>query len=929
MDFNRSLLSIAIATVTAFSFSSGAVAQCSGSPTSEGGDIVISVEGETCGAVSVDASPDQSGNGRVGNISVEGTIDSSVDGVALYINAVGQFDGNEPSVGNITNSGTIRSAEEGIQVGDYSQAATGIIGNIINTGEIYSVREGIDVTLDDNGQVGNIENQNKIESSEKFGLFVSTYGNSSVQDVINSGAIKSGYDDDAFKVYARENSRVGNIVNSGSIQSGYWGLVVQTNDLVGDDGNALVGNVTNSGAINAEEDALYVFANRGTIGDVVNSGTLISQDDYGLYIRTFEEGTIGTVTNSGSITSVNDDAVRFEGLSHTFVNTGTITGLTSFMGGEHTFILEGGLVDGNVEGASEIRVTGTAELTGNIFGIQPYYSNINGVNYARFDSEVECADFLEKAAASAITITDTGRLQVGTKGDVVFEVDLVQQGKLAVLLGRENNLQNGNPTARLTLQSQTVLVGEEGNAQQQTVTTPKAEFADGASILVTPDYKGDFSYGDTEQYRVLSATGITGIPAVSSASILYTVDDASVVEGQHVDVTVSTTDLSAVVADNSSDALVNQVAGFLESYLGSLDQQTAAGFIDSEQLLSISDADGLIDYLQQQYPSGDTAALAAIAAAAEQMQGEVFNNLLSRLASLRDGGRSGVSSGDVLEQGAVWLKAIGAEADQGSQSSNGTRYNGYKSRLKGISFGGDTDLTDTYTLGASFSYAEADVNVKDTSASSDIESYQLSVYSNLQNHDWFLDSIVNVGFNRTESVSYNGSVKGTSDYSSKQLGLLATGGKEFWYNNNDTLVEPRVSLEYSHLRTEDYSQSYSDGSPSTQVSSDNINVLELGAGVRFSHLLELGRGILLPEASLMLYHDVIGDAVNADVTAEVFNQTLTLRTIGVAPEKTSYKASLGVDYWMDNNLSFLLNYEHRWATGFKSDSLQAQVRYDF
>ncbi|KEI72211.1 hypothetical protein GV64_17075 [Endozoicomonas elysicola] len=159
--------------------------------------------------------------------------------------------------------------------------------------------------------------------------------------------------------------------------------------------------------------------------------------------------------------------------------------------------------------------------------------------------------------------------------------------------------------------------------------------------------------------------------------------------------------------------------------------------------------------------------------------------------------------------------------------------------------------------------------------------------------------------------------------------MLATGGKEFWYNNNDTLVEPRFSLEYSHLKTEDYSQNYSDGSPSAQISSENINVLELGTGVRFSHLVELDRGILLPEASFMVYHDVIGDAVDASVTADVFNQTLTLRTIGVDPEKTSYKASLGVDYWMDNNLSLMLNYEHRWASGFKSDSLQAQVRYDF
>ncbi|KEI72212.1 hypothetical protein GV64_17080 [Endozoicomonas elysicola] len=739
MDFNRSLLSIAIAAVTAFSFSSGAVAQCAGSPASEGGDIVISVEGETCGAVSVDASPDPEGNGRVGNISVKGTIDTSGDGAALYINAVGQFDGNEPNVGNIINSGTLRSAREGIQVGSNDQPTTGIIGDITNVGEIYSVWEGIEVELGGNGQVGTIENQNRIESSSRFGLFVGTYGNSSVQDVINSGTIKS--DDDAFKVYARENSTVGHVINSGDIQSGYWGLVVQTNNLEGDDGNALVGTVTNSGTINSDQDALYVFANRGTIGDVLNSGTLISQRDYGLYVRSYDEGTIGTVTNTGSITSVEDDAVGISGNAHTFINNGTITssngdavevygdlnqlinsgtmtGLVSFNGQGNTFILAGGLVNGNVEGVPTINVTGRTELTGNIT------SSDSGV----------------------LSIYDTGHLIVGGSGDVVYDTGLNQQGQMTVRLGAENNLNNEGATARLTLQSQVVPQMDE----PVNFSSPAITFSDGASVFVTPDYDGDFAYGDTEQYRVLSAgNGITGTASVSSESILYTVDDSSVVDGQHLDVTVSTTDLSAVVAENTSDALVTQVAGFLESYLGSLDQQATAGFIDSEQLLTISDADGLIDYLQQQYPNGDTASLAAVAAAVEQMQGEVFNNLLTRLASLRGGGRSGVSSGDLVEQSAVWIKAIGSEADQNSQSSNGTTYSGYKSRLKGISFGGDTDLSDTYTLGASFSYAEADVNVKDSSASSDIESYQLSVYSNWQRDDWFVDSVVNVGFNNT------------------------------------------------------------------------------------------------------------------------------------------------------------------------------------
>ena len=667
MDFSRSLLSIAITAITVLSFSSASNAQCSGSPASEGGDIVISVAGETCDAASVDASPDQDGNGRVGNISVEGTIDSTGDGAALYIDAIGKFDDNAPNIGNIINSGTIRSAQKGIQIGGEDQSASGIIGNIINAGEIYSVNDGIEVELDGNGQVGTIENQNKIESSSHFGLFVNTYGNSSVQDVINSGTIKSGYDDDAFKVYARENSTVGNVINSGDIQSGYWGLVIQTNDLryddeTWDDGNAVVGNVTNSGTINADQDALYVFAKRGTIGDVLNSGTLISQRDYGLYVRSDDEGTVGTVTNTGSITSVSDDAVGISGNAHTFINSGTITsasgdavevygdsnqlinsgtmtGLVSFNGQDNTFILTGGLVNGNVEGVSTINVTGSAELTGSI----------------------------SSSNAGILNIYDNGNLIVGGSGDVVYDTHLNYQGQMTVRLGAENNLNNEGATARLTLLSQVVPQMDE----PVNLSSSAISFADGASVLVTPDYDGDFAYGDTEQYRVLSAgSGIAGTPVVSSASILYTVDDASVLDSQHLDVTVSTTDLTAVVEENTSDALVTQVAGFLESYLGGLNQQAAADFIDSEQLLTVSDADGLIDYLQQQYPNGDTASLAAVAAAVEQMQGEVFNNLLTRLASLRDGGRSGVSSGDLVEQGAVWLKAIGAEADQNPQSSN-------------------------------------------------------------------------------------------------------------------------------------------------------------------------------------------------------------------------------------------------------------------
>lgn len=51
-----------------------------------------------------------------------------------------------------------------------------------------------------------------------------------------------------------------------------------------------------------------------------------------------------------------------------------------------------------------------------------------------------------------------------------------------------------------------------------------------------------------------------------------------------------------------------------------------------------------------------------------------------------------------------------------------------------------------------------------------------------------------------------------------------------------------ISLEYCHLNTESYTQNYSDGSTPAYIETDNFNVLELGTGVRLSHLVKLDNG---------------------------------------------------------------------------------------
>ena len=68
-----------------------------------------------------------------------------------------------------------------------------------------------------------LKNRGTIQSFSEFTLFVTSYGNSTVESVANTGSMQSD-NSDGMKVYARENSSVGAVTNSGDIQADYWGI---------------------------------------------------------------------------------------------------------------------------------------------------------------------------------------------------------------------------------------------------------------------------------------------------------------------------------------------------------------------------------------------------------------------------------------------------------------------------------------------------------------------------------------------------------------------------------------------------------------------------------------------------------------------------------------------------------------------------------
>lgn len=151
------------------------------------------------------------------------------------------------------------------------------------------------------------------------------------------------------------------------------------------------------------------------------------------------------------------------------------------------------------------------------------------------------------------------------------------------------------------------------------------------------------------------------------------------------------------------------------------------------------------------------------------------------------------------------------------------------------------------------------------------------------------------------------------------MSLLA--GKSFLFNDNDSLIGPSIGVNLTRLKSDSYSYE------STNIGATSLKALELGAGVRYMTSFDVGSGLLLPEVSLMAWHDFKAEAVEAEIGFENSGGTFTY--FGPEAVKNRYQASAGVEYWMDNNFTLSLNYDHNWQSGFKADTVQAKLRYDF
>ena len=96
--------------------------------------------------------------------------------------------------------------------------------------------------------------------------------------------------------------------------------------------------------------------------------------------------------------------------------------------------------------------------------------------------------------------------------------------------------------------------------------------------------------------------------------------------------------------------------------------------------------------------------------------------------------------------------------------------------------------------------------------------------------------------------------------------------------------------------------------------------------MRLAGNLPMGAGSLQPEATLMAYHDLMGDRVAQTSSYMLGGSAFTVTGASVA--RDSYEASVGVNYQVAD-FTVGASYTRQARSGFDADGVMLKARYAF
>lgn len=291
-------------------------------------------------------------------------------------------------------------------------------------------------------------------------------------------------------------------------------------------------------------------------------------------------------------------------------------------------------------------------------------------------------------------------------------------------------------------------------------------------------------------------------------------------------------------------------------------------------------------------------------------------------------GDTGVSTGSEGLKGIdVWGQGFGEYAHQDHRGLS----NGYHATIWGTAIGGDIPaFNDRVRLGLSGGYAQSDINSKDNSGNTDIDSYQGTLYGGYIDGEkpYYINGAFSFAYNKYNSLRHIavGTITRTADadYDGQQYSVLFDGG--YTFKAGDFRMTPIASLQYIRLHLEGYTESGADAL-NLSVKSQNYDMLQSGLGMKFERPFELKESMLIPEVHAKWLYDFIGD--KQETTSTFSGGGGSFATQGFNPARNSLDVGAKLTLATKWNWSLETNYDFEYKEDFTAHTGWADIRYGF
>ena len=293
---------------------------------------------------------------------------------------------------------------------------------------------------------------------------------------------------------------------------------------------------------------------------------------------------------------------------------------------------------------------------------------------------------------------------------------------------------------------------------------------------------------------------------------------------------------------------------------------------------------------------------------------QVYNAIGTRLSGGINNANQGISSGDMLDDAAVWVQGLYNK----SKLNNTSKAYGYDADTYGAAFGLEKYVTKATKLGAGYAYNSTDIDGHNRDT--DVHTSTLFAYGEYKPNNWFVNGIASYGWSDYSETKHS-TVDVKSKYDVNTFGLQAMTGYDFNLPQAFTLT-PEAGVRYARIEQDGY---VDDAGQS--VKSRNSNIWTGVAGAKLSKAFAADNGMIFkPELRLAATYDLKNDKGNTLVTlangTSYSVQNTSLKRFGV-------EVGAGVTADLSDNVELSMGYEGRFRSHYQDHTGLINAKYKF